>query len=293
MNPLVLGENGQLAWELRKRWPAAAFWGRRTIDLADTDELERRVVAARPDVVVNAAAYTAVDGAESEPDRAWRLNAEAPAALARAASVLGVPLLHVSTDYVFDGSGVRAFRDTDPVGPINVYGRTKLAGELAVASLAPQHLILRTSWVFSAHGQNFVKTMLRLAAERDTLRVVADQVGCPTWAGDLAAAIVKAVEAMGDCPDPPHGIRHLCGGDAVSWHQLAEAVVDGALAKGMLAYKPNIEPITTEDYPTPAARPRNSRLEPSADLQALLEFTPDWRRGLNDVLNAHAVAPLA
>ena len=290
MNLLVLGENGQLAWELRQRCPMATFWGRRSIDMADTAALERKVLAARPHALINAAAYTAVDGAESAPDLAWRLNAEAPAALARAARQLEIPFVPVSSDFVFDGKGDEPFRDTDPVGPINVYGRTKLAGELAVASQAQRYLILRTSWVFSAHGHNFVKTMLRLAAERDTLRVVADQIGNPTWAGDLAQATLKAVDAMAESREAPRRTWHLCGGDAVSWHQFAEAIINGAHAQGRLARKPVIEPIATEDYPTPAARPLNSRLAPSADLLALLDTAPDWRWGLERILREGDVA---
>lgn len=283
MSTLVLGSSGQLARHLREVLHGAQFWGRRERSLEDADAVEAAILEAAPSVVVNAAAYTAVDKAEEEPAAAWRVNAEGAASAARAAAVLGVPIIHVSTDYVFDGSSDRPYRKTDPVCPINIYGRTKLAGELAVTSLCPRHWILRASWVFSEFDGNFVTTMLRLAGERGRLRVVGDQRGRPTYAGDLAR-VVAGLAAGKMLQTVPWGIHHLGGGTAVSWHQFAERIVADGYENGLIEQRPRLDAIATADYPTRARRPMNSVLEPCSVLTEALEVQPDWQAGLGEVM---------
>lgn len=285
MSIVVLGKSGQLAGHLHELMPEADFWGRDHLDISDSQRLENALLEARPSVVINAAAYTAVDRAESEPAIAWRINAEVPAAAARAAAALDVPLIHISTDYVFDGRSSEPYGVDSPVNPLNTYGCTKLAGELAVSSICPQHWILRTSWVFSEYGQNFVKTILRLAGERDTLRIVADQFGRPTYAGDLARVVAfLANSAKRDATCPP-GTYHAVGGPVTSWHGFAEAIVAQALQLGRINACPRIEPISTPDYPTPAVRPARSVLLPSDSPRALAEIADfNWGKGLFSTL---------
>jgi dTDP-4-dehydrorhamnose reductase len=285
MTILVLGSTGQLGQHLRAALPAATFWSRSDANLADPVRLEQCILAARPSAIVVAAAYTAVDRAEQEPELAWRVNCEAPAAAARAAAALRIPLVQVSTDYVFDGRSRRPYRESDPVYPLNVYGRTKLAGELAVATLCPRHWILRTSWLFSEHGSNFVKTMLRLAAERDTLQVVADQRGRPTYAGDLARLIAALLERAAPHLGLDCGTYHTGGGPACSWNEFAQQILRRAQAKGILARAPSIAPIATKDYATLAVRPAYSVLEPSAALDRVGSVRFDWEAGLEIVLD--------
>ena len=281
MSIIVLGKSGQLASHLRDLMPEAQFWGRERFDISDTRGLEAALLHACPSAIINAAAYTAVDRAESEPALAWCINAEAPAAAARAAAALDVPLIHVSTDYVFDGRSSEPYTEDSPVNPLNTYGRTKLAGELAVASICPKHWILRTSWVFSEYGHNFVKTMLRLARERDTLRVVADQFGRPTYAGDLARLAVALADSdhIGDIW--PHGIYHAVGGPVTSWHGFAGAIVSQAVQLGRITANPRVESISTLDYPTPAERPAQSVLLASERLHTLPNIAQfNWEKGL-------------
>lgn len=284
MSVLVIGSSGQLARHLREQMPDAQFWDRATVDLADTAALERGLATVQPRAIVNAAAYTAVDRAESEPDLAWRVNAEAPAALARAAKRLDVPLVHVSTDYVFDGLKAEGYLETDGVGPLSVYGRSKLGGELAVRTLCARHWILRTSWVFSEHGHNFPKTMLRLARERDELRIVDDQFGQPTYAGDLARCIAKLLATPGDGAVLPWGLHHVGGGPIVTWRQFAAAILEEAARVGLIARLPRIIGITTAEYPTPAMRPRCSVLLTRPATAAWTREPFDWRRGLAAML---------
>lgn len=283
MSTLVLGSRGQLAQHLREVLQRAAFWGRLERSLEDPVATEAAILTASPSLIVNAAAYTAVDKAEEEPAEAWRINAEGAASAARAAEKLEIPLIHISTDYVFDGASEMPYRDTDAARPVNAYGRTKLAGELAVASLCSRYWILRTSWVFSEASGNFVTTMLRLANERDQLRVVADQRGCPTYAGDLAR-VIAALIASQSRQELPWGIYHVSGGAAVSWHQFAESIVVSGHAQGLIKHAPGVHAIATDDFPTRASRPRNSVLEPSQALRTVLDFEPDWQLGLEKVL---------
>jgi dTDP-4-dehydrorhamnose reductase len=279
MTVFVLGSSGQLAQHLRELLPAAVFWNRAEADLSAPEALERKVLQAQPTFLINAAAYTAVDRAESEPNLAWRVNADAPAALARASAELDIPLVQVSTDYVFDGRSDRGYLESDCVGPLGAYGASKLGGELAVRTIHRKHWILRTSWVFSHHGANFVKTMLRLAKDRDELKVVADQRGRPTHAGDLAAAIAALVR---DPAGAAFGTHHATGGRIVSWHEFATEIISRAHQIGLIAKTPAIRPIPTSEYPTPARRPLNSVLTPSPELARLARF--DWEPALDQTL---------
>lgn len=279
MKILVMGSNGQLAMHLQERWPQATFWGRREADLANPADLERRIRDLGPEAIVNAAAYTAVDKGESEPELAWRVNAEAPAAMARAAAALDIPLVQVSTDYVFDGRKTEPYVETDPVAPVNVYGRTKLGSELAVATLCQRHWILRTSWVFSEYGHNFVKTILRLARERERLTVVADQIGRPTYAGHLAATIDMLMGPRGTAV--PYGVLHACGGSVVSWFDFATEIVARGATLGLIEKRPSIEPIDSTAYPTAATRPKNSVLRPTETVTGSAAELMDWAKGLD------------
>lgn len=289
MNVLVLGGNGQLGRHLREELPDAQFWDRAVVDVADTAAVVARLAAVHPTAIVNATAYTAVDKAEAEPDLAWRVNAEAPAAMARAAQATGVPMIHVSTDYVFDGAKPGGYTEQDATAPLNAYGRSKLGGELAVASLCRQHWILRTSWVFSEHGSNFPKTMIRLGSQRDELRVVEDQRGRPTYAADMARCIARILASV-QGPDPlPWGLHHVGGGPVVSWKEFAVLVLQAAASRGLIERAPRVIGIRTEEYPTPAARPRNSVLL-TADTTAAYTREPfDWERGLQRMLDAFSL----
>ena len=274
----MFGQAGQVARELARRRPAgyaSTFLSRAEADLADPERCAAAIRAARPDAVINAAAWTAVDKAEAEEAAALVVNADAPAAMAGACAGIGIPFLHVSTDYVFDGSGTNAFRPGDATGPLGAYGRTKLAGEAGVQAAGGNWLILRTSWVVSAHGQNFVRTMLRLGAERDSLNVVSDQIGGPTPAATLADALYVGAGAM--LAGAEGGLHHFAGAPDTSWADFARAIMAGA---GLTCA---INDIPTSAWPTPARRPLNSRLECSS-LSRLGLTRPDWRSGLADIL---------
>jgi dTDP-4-dehydrorhamnose reductase len=280
MTILVLGASGQVASHLRELLPNAVYWGRQTFDLATPTNLTAAIEALGPSMIINAAAFTAVDKAESEADLAWRINAEAPAAVARAARTLDIALVHISTDYVFDGRKTAPYEIADEFAPINVYGASKLGGELAIRTLWPKHWILRTSWVFSEHGANFVKTILRLARNNPTLRVVGDQHGRPTYARHLAELIVSLVNTAGGDAVLPYGTFHAVGGAATTWFGFAETIVSEAHRLGLIAQPPNMVRITTPEYPLPARRPANSVLEPSTELEARF----DWREGVRQAL---------
>lgn len=280
MRLVVTGRDGQVASALA----AAAHdglevvrLGRPELDLERPETIAPALQAARPDVVVSAAAYTAVDQAESEPERARMVNAVAAGVLAEAAAKLGAPVLHLSTDYVFDGAKDGPYVESDPTGPQTVYGATKLAGEQAVAAANPRHLILRTAWVYAPSGKNFVRTMLRLAESRDEVSVVADQRGCPSYAPDIAEALVVLAAAMLSGQGAP-GVFHLAGAEATNWAEFAEAIFDGSRERG--GPFAQVKPIGTRDYPTPATRPLNSRLD-GAKLKAAYGVSlPSWRLAL-------------
>lgn len=275
MKPLIFGKTGQVARELGKAMAGnsdAVFLGRDDADLTKPAACAAIVADANCDVIINAAAYTAVDAAESDAATAALVNADAPMAIAQAAAKRGIPFLHVSTDYVFDGAGDAPFHPSDATGPLGVYGQTKLDGERGIEAAGGIHAVLRTSWVFSAHGSNFLKTMLRLGAEREKLTVVADQVGGPTPARAIAEALLIMANAMRD--GHRGGRFHFSGADDVSWAQFARAIMkEGGLACA-------VDDIATADYPTPAKRPGNSRLD-CADIEREFGITrPDWRAHL-------------
>jgi len=265
MRIFVTGAEGQIARSLREAAAEDATivlgWGARPgMDLARPDTVARAIEAFGPDLVVNPAAYTAVDKAESEPELAFAINRDGAGAVATAAARAGAPIIQLSTDYVFDGAKIVPYVEGDPPSPTGVYGASKLAGEHAVAAAHPEHIILRTAWVYAPFGANFVRTMLRLAGERDRLRVVDDQVGCPTYAPDIAEAILKIAGRLNQTGwrADYRGVTHLAGPDAVSWCGFARAIVEGAARNG--GRNIPVDPITTADYPTPAKRPANSRL---------------------------------
>lgn len=262
MDILLTGGTGQVGIALRHlRWPEAVRLHappREELDLADPASV-RRAIAMRPwSAVISSGAYTAVDRAESEVGAAWAANALAPAILAAGAAEAGIPIVHVSTDYVFAGDKDGAYREDDPVGPVGVYGASKEGGEQAVRTANARHAIVRTAWVVSPHRANFLRTMLRLAAERDEVRVVADQVGCPTFAADLAAALQHLALRLAGDPAAPTGTYHFVNAGEASWAAFARAIFAASARRGGPSAR--VVPITTAEYPTPARRPRNSRL---------------------------------
>ena len=291
MKILLLGKNGQVGWELQRALAPLGevmAFDRRSepaADLAQPESLAALVRSERPDVIVNAAAHTAVDKAESEPDLAQTVNAVAPAVLAREAAALGAWLVHYSTDYVFDGSGTAPWAESSPVAPLSVYGRSKADGEAAIRQSGCRHLILRTSWVYAARGGNFAKTMLRLARERDRLTVVSDQFGAPTGADLLADVAAHAIRAARQRPQVS-GTYHAVAAGETSWHGYACHVIEQARAAGQSIKVPPgaIEPVPTSAFPTPARRPANSRLD-TALLRRTFDLTlPPWQQGVDRML---------
>jgi dTDP-4-dehydrorhamnose reductase len=284
---LVTGANGQLGTELQRvAWPAgweAVALDRAALDLTDTDAIAR-AIASRPwSAVINAAAYTAVDKAEGDAVAAWRINALAPAALAAACAEAGIPIVQVSTDYVFAGDKPGAWEVGDPVSPLGVYGASKLGGELAVRTSGARHAIVRTAWVVSAHGHNFLKTMLRLAETRGQLTVVDDQRGSPTGAADLAGALAVIAVRLADDAGAPCGTFHFSNAGATSWAGFAAEIFRQSAARG--GPSAEVLPITTAEYPTPARRPANSLLSHDA-IRAAFGIEPrGWEQALGDILN--------
>ena len=277
---VVTGREGQVVRALMERGPAAMAdvveLGRPTLDLAHPANVAEVLAAAEPDVIINAAAYTGVDKAEQDSDQAWAVNAAGARAVAEAAAALGVPVIQISTDYVFDGTLDRPYREDDPTAPLGIYGQSKRAGEEAVAAATPNHAILRTAWVYSPFGANFVKTMLRVAANRDELTVVADQRGCPTSALDMADAILRVARNLVERPDPElRGTFHMSGAGETTWAEFAEAVFSTSRAAGGPSAR--IKPITTAEYPTPARRPANSRLDCTKLMRLHGAALPDWQ----------------
>ena len=293
MKLLLLGKGGQVGWELQRS--LAPLGELVALDFDSTElhadfsrpgQLADTVLAVRPDVVVNAAAHTAVDKAEGEPELARRLNATAPGVVAEAAQRIGALMVHYSTDYVFDGSGERPWREDDAPGPLSVYGRTKLEGEQLVARHCARHLILRTSWVYAARGGNFARTMLRLAGERDRLSVIDDQFGAPTGAELLADVTAHAIRDT--LRDPAKaGLYHLVAGGETSWHGYARFVLAQARAAGVVlkAAPENVEPVPTSAFPTPATRPHNSRLNTDKLQSTFGLVLPHWQAGVARMLN--------
>jgi len=295
MRILLTGSSGQVGGALLPRLgqhhtviaPASV-----NFDLSKPDTLVAQLDAIRPDLIVNPAAYTAVDRAEDEPARAMLINGEAPGVLARWAAPRHVPMVHLSTDYVFDGHGNSAWREDDPTGPLSVYGRSKLAGERAVRDAGGAHLVVRTAWVYAATGSNFMRTMIRLAGERDTLRVVADQWGAPTSARTIATALADII-GQGETDLPAAfaraaGLVHLTNFGTTSWHGFAVAILQGLRSRGASLRATEVVPIAAADYPTKAKRPANSRLD-LARLKVAYGLEPStWESALSQELDAFA-----
>ncbi len=293
MRILLLGANGQLGQELRRALAplgaivattrSGALPDGSACEVADFDQPASLVALldrVQPTIVVNAAAYTAVDRAEGDRDAAFRANAEAPGVLARWCAQAGVPLVHYSTDYVFDGQGTRPYLEEDATAPLGMYGASKLAGEEAIRDAGGRHLIFRTAWVYASHSANFLRTMLRVGADRDVLRVVADQVGTPTPAALIADVTAQALQHEGGLS----GIWHLTARGETSWHGFAEAIFAEAVAAGVLPRAPIVEAITTADYPTPAKRPEYSHLDVAKLEKDFGTTLPSWQEGLKRVI---------
>ncbi|MEW9308166.1 dTDP-4-dehydrorhamnose reductase [Labrys neptuniae] len=290
MRIVVTGREGQLARSLQAVGASSGVdivcLGRPGLDLAEPASIPEALLASGADAVINAAAYTAVDRAESEPEKAHAVNAVGAGLVAEAAQRLGVPIVHVSTDYVFDGAAGHPYREEDRVCPLGVYGASKHEGELRVAAANPRHVICRTSWVYSPHGQNFVKTMLRLAGERDEVGVVSDQFGCPTYALDLAETLLRIARKVVEekaAASPLFGVFHVAGSGEASWADLAEAVFAASASSGGPSAR--VRHIETKDYPTPARRPADSRLDTARLQQRYGIALPDWRASVADCVS--------
>ena len=288
MTLLCIGKTGQVATALAERTHALGTpcicMGRPDTDLQDRASLERAIDSVRPDFVINAAAYTAVDAAESNRDVAFAINADGAARLAELCAARDLPLLHLSTDYVFAGEGGEAYREEDPVAPINIYGASKLAGEAAIKERLHQHIILRTSWVYSPFGTNFVRTMLRLAKDKGTARVVDDQIGSPTSALDIADVILQIAKRVREAADgAPFGTYHYAASGHVSWADVADLIFE--TYEQRMGCKIELQPIPSSDYPTPAKRPLNSRLE-TTKIERAFDVKPhDWTERVRTTVN--------
>ena len=282
---LISGQHGQVSHALQQRLQNTGeliVLGRDQLDLSQPESIRPVVRDIKPDLIINAAAHTAVDQAESEPDLAFAINATSPGVFAEEAAALGIPLIHYSTDYVFDGSKAGAWVESDAPNPLGVYGSSKLAGERAIAAAGGQHLILRTSWVYSLTGRNFLLTMQRLLQEREKLSIVADQIGAPTWAGTIAASTGALIERWREGAPGAWGVYHLTASGETSWFGFAEAIGQQLINSG----KPcaALEPIASSAYPTPAARPLNSRLDCSLLQREWGVSQPDWHDALLECL---------
>jgi dTDP-4-dehydrorhamnose reductase len=283
MKVLVTGANGQVGWELSKSGARKDFdilaLDRTTLDITDQSAVSKTVSGSMVSLVVNAAAYTAVDQAESEPEVAFSVNRDGPAYLASACAEAGIPLIHISTDFVFDGKKEGPYLESDQISPLNVYGKSKAAGETAVSERLREHIILRTSWVYGVQGRNFVKTMLLLGRERDVVQVVEDQYGGPTYAADLGDAIMHIASRMREKRDISWGTYHYCGKGVTSWHGLAQEIFSLANHYTSLKVK-RVQAIRTADYPTPAKRPLNSALDCSLVEKTFNIHPKPWRESL-------------
>jgi len=289
MKILLLGKNGQVGWELERTLAPVGnvtALGRSELDLADQNAIRSTVRTTKPDLIVNAAAYTAVDKAESEPELAMAINGTAPGILAEEAALTNAYLVHYSTDYVFDGTKKTPYAELDKPNPVNIYGNTKLAGEEAITNSGCRHLILRTSWVYSLHGSNFLLTILRLAAERDELSIVNDQHGAPTWSRMIAEATALII-ATARAYSSAESIYHLTATGATTRHGFATAIINQAATRGLLTTKPSLKEIRSADYQTAAQRPKNSLLDCSALYNTYGIKIPDWHSALEFALDVH------
>ena len=285
MRILITGQHGQVSRELQRHLQGLGeliVLGRDQLDLANPDQIRQQVRAHRPDLIINAAAHTAVDQAQSEPEVAFAINAIAPGVLAEEAKALGIPLIHYSTDYVFDGSKPAPYTEADTPNPLGVYGQSKLAGEQAIAAVGGEHLILRTSWVYSSHGKNFLLTMQRLLQEKPQMRIVADQIGAPTWAGSIASSTRTLIERWQAGEPGEWGVYHLTAGGETSRFGFAQAIGEHLRQQGKACA--DLEPIPSSAYPTPAKRPLNSRLDCTRLQQQWHVSQPHWQDALRECL---------
>lgn len=292
MRILVCGASGQVGLELVGRAGAYGLEAlgvtREQLDITDSHRVANLVDQYRPGLIINAAAYTHVDNAEKQSEQAYAVNSDGVTNLAEAARQADIPLVHISTDYVFSGEADKPYRETDPVAPTGIYGASKLAGEVAIQAALVRHVIVRTSWVYGVHGNNFVKTMLRLGQQRDALSVVADQFGCPTQAGSLAKALLQLAQRYAHEGTLAWGLYHYSGTPHCSWFDFAEEIFRQAAIKGLLTKTPQVSAITTAQYPTPARRPAWSVLACTKFEQAFGIAPSDWHDDLGDVLDALA-----
>lgn len=286
MKVMITGCNGQVGSCLVEKLTGKAELlavDYQQLDITQQQAVESQIAEFKPNYIINAAAHTAVDRAEEEVEASYAINCDGPQYLAQAAQQCGAVMLHISTDYVFDGEGKEAYKESDLTGPQGVYGESKLAGELVVAETCEKHLILRTAWVFGEHGNNFVKTMLRLAESHDELNIVGDQVGGPTYAGDIADALIRMVEYVEQGNQVEWGVYHFSGMPYASWFEFAQLIFTSAEQKRVIAKQPNLSSIPTSAYPTSAKRPANSRMDCS---KITLHFgiePSDWKRALNNI----------
>ncbi|MCX9562301.1 dTDP-4-dehydrorhamnose reductase [Vibrio cholerae] len=290
MRVLVTGSHGQVGYCLTQQLNAMGdvellAVDRDQLDITNLTQVDSVVNEFKPNIIINAAAHTAVDRAEQEIELSYAINRDGPQYLAQAAHRVGAAMLHISTDYVFAGDKPNAYLETDPTAPQGVYGQSKLAGEIAVAQACPRHIILRTAWVFGEHGNNFVKTMLRLAQTRDALGVVVDQYGGPTYAGDIANALLTMAKAIVEGKSIAFGVYHFSGVPHVSWHEFACTIFDKAREQGLLSNNLQVNAIATQEYPTPAKRPANSRLDTQKIHEHFGLVASDWQAALNHLID--------
>lgn len=283
---LITGAKGQVGHCLTQQLTGKAeilAVDRDELDITDQSAVKKIVETFKPDVIINAAAHTAVDRAESEVELSEAINVKGPQYLAEAANEIGAVILHISTDYVFEGSGSGEYKEDDQTNPQGVYGRTKLEGEIAVQQANPRSIILRTAWVFGEHGHNFVKTMLRLAKDRDSLGIVGDQFGGPTYAGDIAKTLIEIANQILAGKENAFGVYHFTGKPYVSWYEFANAIFVEAESQKLLEKQPHLKTITTAEYPTPAKRPANSRLDLTKIKQTFNIEPSDWQNALKNI----------
>lgn len=288
MRVLITGGRGQVGYCLTQQLSehesnTVLSLDKEDLDITNQDAVKGMVQEFQPTIIINAAAHTAVDKAEKEVDLSYAINRDGPKFLAEAAQEVGAAILHISTDYVFEGNKHGEYSENDLTNPQGVYGASKLAGEIEVVKSCEKHIILRTAWVFGEHGNNFVKTMLRLGAYRDELSIVADQYGGPTYAGDIANALIAIAKRISQDESIEYGIYHYSGLPHVNWCQFADAIFDSAVTQGILTKKPNLTSITTEQYPTPAKRPSNSRMSTKKITDAFALDASDWKVALINI----------
>lgn len=288
MRILITGCHGQVGSSLTEQLAndenaEVLALDREHLDITNQEAVYSAVTEFQPTIIINAAAHTAVDKAEEEVELSYAINRDGPNYLAQAAQSVGAAILHISTDYVFEGNKMGEYAETDATNPQGVYGKSKLAGEIAVAEACDKHIILRTAWVFGENGNNFVKTMLRLGENRDALSIVGDQFGGPTYAGDIANTLIQIAQRITKGDAVEYGVYHYTGLPHVSWFEFSDAIFDVAVEQGVVANKPSLTSITTDQYPTPAKRPSNSRLSTEKITQGFSVKASDWKAALNNI----------